>query len=488
MLHIDFGSAVALGGAPFRLNKCTALSSSLSSGAAGAGTGASIGGPWGAAIGGALGVASSLLGGLFGSSNTRKTNEMNYRIMKEQNAFNSEEAKKNRDWQEMMYRMFGTSSAKANDMRAAGLNALLGDVSSSGNVGSGATASAAESAQMLPMDYSFVGDAATRGVNAFNSIRDVDSSVSLKQSQEVVNQSVAGLNQAQSAYMSTNNDMLKLSYKFAMDTYNNRLLQEQFKAELSNWQGFDAMYDARLKAFELYNISPQLVEQNVARTMSFYASAFRDIADGKYSLAQVQNYGKWLSIQQTFSQAATLQGRAAMLQGRAAMTNAETYKKFYGSLGGYYNSLTAGNNMSNEMTRYYTDFMLGKMPLGKAESILRQTPYKHLLELNVSQNEWSLQKLMQEPDLIRSLSGMYKANTGLTNKQIDSYDTDKVFERMESVTRSVKNTADAVGTFIPAKSVTKGLQKSVSPTHADVPPSGKSWMDALRENPSYRPK
>ena len=70
--------------------------------------------------------------------------------MQEQNRFNSEEAKKNRDWQELMYRMFGTSSAKANDMRAAGLNALLGDVSASGNVGSGSAATAAESAQMMP--------------------------------------------------------------------------------------------------------------------------------------------------------------------------------------------------------------------------------------------------------------------------------------------------------------------------------------------------
>ena len=52
--------------------------------------------------------------------------------------------------------MFGTSTAKANDMRAAGLNALLGDVSASGNVGSGANATAAESAQMLPTDFSFI--------------------------------------------------------------------------------------------------------------------------------------------------------------------------------------------------------------------------------------------------------------------------------------------------------------------------------------------
>ena len=99
---------------------------------------------------------------------------MNYQIMQEQNRFNAEEAKKNRDQQEMMYRMFGTSSAKASDMRAAGLNALLGDVSASGNVGSGAAATAAESAQMMPTDYSFIGDAANRGLADYNTIRSVD--------------------------------------------------------------------------------------------------------------------------------------------------------------------------------------------------------------------------------------------------------------------------------------------------------------------------
>ena len=141
--NIILRSTAAFGGAPFPLKKCTALGSAGS----GAGAGAAVGGVPGALVGGALGVASSLLGGLFGKHNTNKTNEMNYKIMQEQNRFNAEEAKKNRDWQELMYRMFGTSSAKANDLRAAGLNALLVDVSASGNVGSGGTATAAESAQ-----------------------------------------------------------------------------------------------------------------------------------------------------------------------------------------------------------------------------------------------------------------------------------------------------------------------------------------------------
>lgn len=473
-------STAALGGAPFRLNKCTALTSA----AGGASGGAVAGGVPGALVGGALGLASSLLGGLFGKSNTQKTNEMNYRIMLEQNRFNAEEAKKNRDWQELMYRMFGTSSAKANDMRAAGLNALLGDVSASGNVGSGATATAAESAQMMPTDFSFVGDAASSGLAAYNSTRSVDSSVSLQKSQENVNKSIEGVNAAQEGLLKSQNDMQKLTYKFALDTYQNRLLQEQFKAELSNWQGFDAMYNARLKAFSLYNIMPQEVEKNIAQTMSFYASAFRDIADGKYTLKQTENYGRWLSIQQTFAHAATVQSSAALMQGRAALTNANANASYLKELGGYYGSLTSGQNMTNEMSRYYTDFMLGKMPIGKAESILRQTPYRHLLDLNIQQNEWSLNKLMQEPDLIRSLSGMYKSEGALTNKRVQSYDTDKLFERGESVTRMIKNVSDGVSNFLPKSRFNKEASSSGNPA---PPPSGKSWLDAYRENPNYNP-
>lgn len=473
-------SAAAFGGTPFRLNKCTALGSAGS----GAAAGAAAGGVPGALVGGALGIASSLVGGLFGKHNTNKTNAMNYKIMQEQNKFNAAEAEKLRNWQEMMYRMFGTSSAKANDMRAAGLNALLGDVSASGNVGSGAAATAAESANMMPTDYSFIADAADSGLAAYNTTRSVDASVSLQKSQENVNKSIEGINSAQKGLIESQTDMQKLTYKFAQDTYLNRLLQEQFKAELQNWQGFDAMYDARLKAFSLYNVMPQEVEKNVAQTMSFYASAFRDIADGKYTLKQTENYGRWLSIQQTFAHAATVQSSAALMQGRAALTNANANASYLGKLGKYYGSLTSGQNMTNEMSRYYTDFMLGKMPLGKAESILRQTPYRHLLDLNIQQNEWSLNKLMQEPDLIRSLSGMYKSETSLTNKRVDSYDTDKIFERGESVSRMVKNISDGISNFTPKPRFNKG---SSAGRESTPPPSGKSWLDAYRENPNYSP-
>lgn len=128
--------------------------------------------------------------------------------------------------------------------------------------------------------------------------------------------------------------------------------------------------------------------------------------------------------------------------------------------------------------------MLGKMPIGKAENILRQTPYRHLLDLNIQQNEWSLNKLMQEPDLIRSLSGMYKSETSLTNKRVDSYDTDKIFERSESVTRMFKNVSDGLTNFTPKL---RGKLGSAGASSSPTPPSGKSWLDAYRENPNYSP-
>ena len=90
--NIIIRSTAAFGGTPFRLNKCTALGSAGS----GAAAGAAAGGVPGALVGGALGIASSLVGGLFGKHNTNKTNEMNYKIMQEQNQFNKGSPKKPR--------------------------------------------------------------------------------------------------------------------------------------------------------------------------------------------------------------------------------------------------------------------------------------------------------------------------------------------------------------------------------------------------------
>ena len=106
---------------------------------------------------------------------------------------------------------------------------LLGDVSASGNVGSGATATAAESAQMMPTDYSFIGDAANHGLAAYNTTRSVDASVSLQKSQENVNKSIVGINAAQKGLIESQTDMQKMTYKFAQDTYQNRRRSMKFR-------------------------------------------------------------------------------------------------------------------------------------------------------------------------------------------------------------------------------------------------------------------
>ena len=88
--------------------------------------------------------------------------------------------------------------------------------------------------------------------------------------------------------------------------------------------------------------------------MSFYASAFRDIAAGKYTLKQTENYGRWLSIQQTFAHAATQQGQAALMQGRAAITNANANAGYLKQLGRYYGSLTYFDQKSKHHNNHLT--------------------------------------------------------------------------------------------------------------------------------------
>ena len=80
---------------------------------------------------------------------------------------------------------------------------------------------------------------------------------------------------------------------------------------------------------------------------------------------------------------------------------------------------------------------------------------------------------------------MYKSEGALTNKRVQSYDTDKLFERGESVTRMVKNVSDGVTNFFPKPRFSKRSASGGEST--PPPPSGKSWLDAYRENPNYNP-
>ena len=66
-----------------------------------------------------------------------------------------------------------------------------------------------------------------------------------------------------------------------------------------------------------------------------------------------------------------------------------------------------------------------------------------------------------------------QGRAALTNKRVDSYDTDKIFERGESVTRMFKNVSDGISNFTPKPKFNKGSSTGGDPT---PPPSGKSWL------------
>ena len=78
-------------------------------------------------IGSGVSALGGLFSGLFGSHSQNQANKMNYKIWKEQQAFNAQQADVQRQWTELMQNRFGTPIAKANYLRSAGLNAKLGD-------------------------------------------------------------------------------------------------------------------------------------------------------------------------------------------------------------------------------------------------------------------------------------------------------------------------------------------------------------------------
>ena len=119
--------------------------------AAGAAAG-SVGGIWGSAIGAGAGLIGSFLG--LGSQSS--TNKANLKMMREQNKFNKEEARIQRNWQQQMMNQYGTVDAQAAQYRAAGLNPQLANVSPQ-SVGTGATAQASEAIPQQSLNFSGVG-------------------------------------------------------------------------------------------------------------------------------------------------------------------------------------------------------------------------------------------------------------------------------------------------------------------------------------------
>lgn len=338
---------------------------------------------------------------------THRQNKRQERLIREQNEFNAKEAQKQRDWQELMQQLYGTVQAKANQYRAAGLNAQLAGVQSD-SVGSGASATASES---LPPQNEYNG-----GLSGLRSVgSDIVSSALSSQSvssQVSLNKTIEGLNMANKELSEANKSLtlenteaarqrveeMKLNVDFLTKTFSSRCRQQYYTENLSLWRQQSEKYNAITEMYSLYNLAPVQVDNLQSSTIYNYANAFRAVAEGKMTYTQLKNYGKELAIRQTMAY-------GALLQGKAAVTNAETYK-------GYYGELRRGAKLNNDFQDFTNRFWTGAADNRETFNYIKREPnlYK-MFRLNLYNNEFTLNKLAEEPDLIRSITRLNNTNT-----------------------------------------------------------------------------
>lgn len=370
--------------------------------AAGAAAGAGFG-PWGAAIGASAG----LLGSFLGIGSQRSTNKMNLKLMREQNAFNAKEAEKQRTWQQDMQNRYGTVQAQAAQYRAAGLNPQLANVSPQ-SVGTGATAQASEAIPQQAANYGGVGTAIQNGLQYYQQQQSIDN-------QKIVQDSVAALNETQGALnkalelqsntkvgqMKQEIDNLKIAYDFSVQTLASRVRQQYMNETIQKWQANDVQYSSMLKSYEFFNIAPQQVQTLQSQVIYNYASAFRAAADGKLSIKELEYLPKKYAIMQTSA-------LGSLLSGKAALVGAYATKELNHALAGESKARTFGINVDNKEKLAHWDWFSNSDDKN-LQYIRRNSRFSRLYDLNLRTNEATLNKLLEEPELIRQMAGYYES-------------------------------------------------------------------------------
>lgn len=370
--------------------------------AAGAAAG-SAGGVWGAAIGAGAG----LLGSFLGVGSQKSANKANLKMMREQNAFNAKEAEKQRAWQQDMQNRYGTAQALAAQYRAAGLNPQLANVSPQ-SIGTGATAQASEVIPQQAANYSGVGAAIQNGLQYYQQQQSIDN-------QKIVQDSVASLNETQGALnkalelqsttkvgqMKQEIENLKIAYDFSAKTLASRVRQQYMNETIQKWQSNDVQYSSMLKSYELFNIAPQQVQSLQSQVVYNYASAFRAVADGKLSLKELEYLPKKYAIMQTSA-------LGSLLSGKAALVGAYATKELDHALAGESKARTFGINVDNKEKLAHWDWFSSSDDKN-LQYIKRDSRFSRLYDLSLQTNQWTLKKLMEEPELVRSMSRYYDA-------------------------------------------------------------------------------
>lgn len=397
-----------------------------------------------AALLGGASLFGGALSGIFGSSSQSSANRMNYKIWKEQKQFNREEAQKQRDWQQKMQEMYGTSSAKANDLRAAGLNAKLGDVSAS-TVGSGATATAPNAPEMRAYNAGAdiaqgINNAAQSFIAGYNS----DTERRAQQSQENVNESLSALYDSSSKLNYKKVDLtdesvrqLRLNNDFLQDTFSSRVRQQYTQERIALWNEQDTEYNALTNRFSFFNLLPEQVYNLQTQSAYNQAQMFKAIAEGQLTLKDVENYEKNLSIRQTMATASMISARAQETSSNAAMMNAKEYSKLL-------HSQKVSQDIKNEYDRFANDFWLGNL---SPESISKSAPLRPLLQSTLDLNMYTARKMYYEPGLVKAMTENYKVQSGLFKSQTDYYDWKKWSDAVNAGSNAASSVAGSAGKF-----------------------------------------
>lgn len=395
-------------------------------------------------IGGGLSALGGVFSGIFGSSSQSKANKMNYKIWQEQKQFNREEAQKQRDWQQKMQDLYGTSTAKANDLRAAGLNAKLGDVSAS-SVGSGASATAPPAPEMRAYNAGAdiaqgINDAAQTFIAGYNS----ETQRRAQESQKAVNDSIVALNDSVQKLNYKKIDLteegvrqMHLNNNFLQDTFSSRVRQQFTQERIALWNEQDAEYNALTNRFSFFNLLPEQVYNLQTQSAYNQAQVFKALAEGQLTLKDVENYEKNLSIRQTMATAAMISARAQETSASAAMINAKSYSNLMRQQG-------IGQAIKNEYDRFATDFWLGNLP---PESISKSAPLRPLLQSTLDLNMYTAKKMFYEPALVKALTQNYNVQSGLFKSQTNYYDWKKWSDAVNAGSNAVRAGAGAAGTF-----------------------------------------
>lgn len=395
-------------------------------------------------IGSGLGVLGGAFSGLFGSSSQSSANRTQLKIWREQRDFNREEAEKQRNWQQQMQEMYGTSSAKANDLRAAGLNAKLGDVSAS-SVGSGATATAPNAPDIRPYNagadiaqgFNTAAQTFIAGYNSETQRRAQESQKSVNDSIIALNDSVQKLNYKKINLTAEGVKQMRLNNNFLQDTFSSRVSQQFTQARIAIWNEQDAEYNALTNRFSYFNILPEQVYNLQTQSAYNQAQMFKALAEGQLTLKDVENYEKNLSIRQTMATAAMISARAQDTSSHAALMTAKAYSHLL-------HSQDVGQAIKNEYDRYSTDFWLGNLP---PETISKSAPLRPLLQSTLDLNMYTAKKMFYEPGLVQALTHNYNVQSGLYKSQTTYYDWKKWSDAVNSGSNAVRTVAGSAGTF-----------------------------------------